>query len=105
MNPYTPPAGEVVPTSSVRAWWRHPSTWLGGIEVIAGLSLGVGGCVTSLQTDASLAGVAAALLFVLGFGFLVLPGGLLLARHRHRWLGQVLPAALGAWLLVAWARG
>jgi hypothetical protein len=105
VNPYEPPVGEVVAPSSVRAWWRRPSAWIGGVEIAAGLSLGVGGCVASLRTEASLAGVGAALFFMVGVVFLVLPGRLLLGRHRYRCLAQLLPAALGAWLLVAWARG
>jgi hypothetical protein len=82
-------------------WWQRPSAWLGGIEIAAGLSLGLGGCVKSLATDASLAGIGAVVALAAGLVVLVLPGALLLlGRHPLRWVGQVLPAAILLWLLL-----
>ncbi len=76
---------------------------LAWLEIVGGLSLGFGGCMASLATEASLAGVGAIFSLLIGLGGVALPGVLLFDRHPRRWVAQVLPAAIGLWLLAAWA--
>ena len=104
-NPYAPPSVDAdAPAAQVRSWQR-PSLWLAWAEILAGLALGLGGCVESLSIDDSLALVGAAFVFAVGLVALVLPGAILLSgRHPARWLAQPVPLALAVFLVVKLAR-
>jgi hypothetical protein len=86
---------------SIRARAIAGLAWL---EILGGLFVGCGGSIANLATDASLALIGAVFAFIIGT--LIASSGalLLLSRHRLRGLAQVIPAAIAAWLLIAWLR-
>jgi uncharacterized membrane protein YfcA len=101
-NPSTLTLNDAATEAIRRPWWRRPSIWLAWLEIAIGLSVGFGGCLASLATDESLAGVGAVYVFLVGVMTIAVPGALLLGRSPRRWLGQILPAALVVLALLAW---
>jgi hypothetical protein len=73
--------------------------------MLLGLVLGAAGCASALASDASLSGVGATLIFGGAVVILCVPGFVLVAsKHRLRWLGQLVPAAITLWTIVSLAR-
>src|SRR5262245_10032087 len=97
-NPYAPPLGEGTDARS----GPYPSTWLGGIEVAAGLALGFRECGQVVVRNSSMGGIEMLVIVVFVSIVLVIPGVLLLRRHPLRWLLQVIPLGGALFFLYAW---
>jgi uncharacterized membrane protein len=75
--------------------------WLGLLEILAGVALIVKGCHYSVTHDDTLSTMAYIPATLVAIVALILPGLLLRSEARLRLLGQVLPALLLVWAVVA----
>ena len=79
---------------------RPAGFWLGMVEVVVGVGLVVAGCGFAVRSDESLASVAAFYGLVAGVCFMV-PGALMMRSSRGRWVTQLLPGLVMAWVFLS----
>lgn len=79
---------------------RRVAPWLGGIEIILGVSLLYFGCRYGWLADDTAANIGGTYAVLFAACGLVLPGALLCSKSPARWAGQLVPiACLGSYLL------